>query len=177
MKSITLKRISNSKDPLLAGVSKLYEEAFPPIARIESSKLLQLIDKHKNLDFNVICEDGKFCGFAMIWNLGTFRYFNYLATCPKYRNTGLGAQVIETVRKQSSLPFIGEVEPPVTEIQKRRLAFYKRQGLLVLSENPTILNDYHPGNDLWLVSTEYVNNINFIQQEIIDKVYKVSHED
>ncbi len=177
MKSITLKRISNSNDPLLAGVSKLYEEAFPPIARIESSKLLQLIDKHKNLDFNVICEDGKFCGFAMIWNLGTFRYFNYLATCPECRNMGIGAQVIKTVRNQSPLPFIGEVEPPVTEIQKRRLAFYKRQGLLVLSENPTILNNFHPSNDLWLISTEQVNNIDFIQQEIIDKVYKVSHED
>lgn len=177
MKSITLKRISTSDDPLLAGVPKLYEEAFPPIARIESEKLLQLIDKHKNLDFNVICKDGKFCGFAMIWNLDTFRYFNYLATCPEYRNMGLGAQVIKTIRKQSPLPFIGEVEPPVTEIQKRRLSFYKRQGLVVISENPTILNNFHPGNNLWLVATKTVNNIDFIQQEIIDRVYKISHED
>lgn len=31
---MTLKRITSSTDPLLAKVPKLYEEAFPPIARL-----------------------------------------------------------------------------------------------------------------------------------------------
>ncbi len=172
---MTLKRITTSTDPLLAGVPKLYEEAFPPIARIDSRQLLRLIDKHENLEFYVICKDDEFCGFAMIWNLDTFRYFNYLAICPWCRNKGLGAEVIDTIRKQSTLPFIGEVEQPISEMQKRRLAFYKRKGLVVISENPTILNNFHPGNDLWLISTNPVSDIDFIQQEIIDKVYKVSH--
>lgn len=172
---MTLKHITNSGDPLLAGVPELYEEAFPTIARIESSALLQLIDKHQNLEFYVICEGEEFCGFAMIWHLGTFRYFNYLAMRPECRNRGLGAQVIDAVIKQSPLLFIGEVEPPITPIQKRRLAFYQRQGLVVLTENPTILNHFHPGNDLWLLASQPLTNLDFYQQEIIAKVYKVAH--
>jgi GNAT superfamily N-acetyltransferase len=171
---MTLRRITTSGDPLLSGVPQLYEEAFPPIARIESSALLQLIDKHQNLDFYAICEGEDFCGFAMIWNLGTFRYFNYLATRPECRNKGLGAQTIAAIR-QSPLPFVGEVEPPVTPIQKRRLAFYQRQGLVVLTEHPTILNRFHPGNDLWLIASQPLTDLDFYQQEIIDKVYKVAH--
>lgn len=172
---MTLTHINSSNDPLLAGVPELYEEAFPPIARIESKSLLQLIDKHKKLDFIAICDKGNFCGFAMIWNLGSFRYFHYLTTLPECRNNGLGAQVIDAIRKQSPLPFISEVEPPVTEIQKRRIAYYKRQGLFIISDNPTTLNNYHTGNDLWLIGSEPATNIDFIQQEIIDKVYKIAH--
>ena len=166
-------RITSSKDPLLEGVPALYESAFPEIARIPSEKFLKLIDICPQLNFNVITDNGSFCGMAIVWKLDQFWYFEYLAVVSEYRNKGIGRQVLKEIFLQTDLPIVGEVEPPVLDIQKRRLAFYGRHGLHVVSENPVVLNGYHSDNRLCLVSTKPLEDSEHIQCEIINKVYAV----
>ena len=155
-------RITGSHDPLLSGVPALYESAFPAVARIPSKKLLQLIDKEPQMAFNVISVKGKFCGMAIVWDLDKFRYLEYFAMLPHCR-----CQVC----RQSSQPIVAEVEPPETDIQQRRIAFYCRNGFHVDSQYPDILNGFHKDNPLWLVASQSLVNSDDCQREIIRSVY------
>ena len=172
---IKLVKITSSKDPLLAQVPELYEKSFPEVARIDSQRLLALIDEHPEMTFNVITVDGEFAGMAVLWDLGRYRYFEYFAMVPSYRNSGIGAQVLKTLHQESDLPIVGEAEPPVSEMQKRRIAFYLRNGFHVELENPAILNGYHSDNILYLLSTKPIDDTDLCQQLILSKVYSVMH--
>lgn len=168
-----LVKVTSSKDPLLEQVPQLYELSFPAVARIDSQRLLELIDEHPELTFNVITHDGEFAGMAILWELGTFRYFEYFAMMPYFRNKGLGAMVLKSLLQESDLPIVGEAEPPLTEIQQRRLAFYERNGFHVELENPRILNDYHSDNLLYFLSSQQLDDADECQRQIISKVYNV----
>ena len=94
---------------------------------------------------------------------------------PSYRNSGIGAQVLKTLHQESDLPIVGEAEPPVSEMQKRRIAFYLRNGFHVELENPAILNGYHSDNILYLLSSKPIGDTDHCQQLILSKVYSVMH--
>ena len=164
-------RITDSHDPLLSGVPALYESAFPAVARIPSKKLLQLIDKEPQMAFNVITVKGKFCGMAIVWDLDKFRYLEYFAMLPHCRCQGIGTEVLGELCRQSSQPIVAEVEPPETDIQQRRIAFYCRNGFHVDSQYPAILNGFHKDNPLWLVASQSLVDSDDCQREIIRSVY------
>ena len=164
-------RITDSHNPLLSGVPGLYESAFPAVARIPSKKLLQLIDKEPQMAFNVITVKGKFCGMAIVWDLDKFRYLEYFAMLPHCRCQGIGTEVLGELCRQSSQPIVAEVEPPETDIQRRRIAFYFRNGFHVDSQYPPILNGFHKDNPLWLVASQSLVDSADCQREIIRSVY------
>lgn len=164
-------RITGGHDPLLSGVPALYESAFPAVARISSNKLLQLIDKEPQMAFNVITVKGKFCGMAIVWDLDKFRYLEYFAMLPHCRCQGIGTEVLGELCRQSSQPIVAEVEPPETDIQRRRIAFYFRNGFHVDSQYPPILNGFHKDNPLWLVASQSLVDSADCQREIIRSVY------
>ena len=173
---VRLVKITSSKDPLLAQVPELYETAFPPVARIASHNLLALIDERPEVSFNAITHHGEFCGMAMVWELGDFRYFEYFAMMPGCRNRGFGARALKQLLQQSDLPVVGEAEPPESELQKRRIAFYLRNGFHVELENPRILNGYHSDNLLYFLSSRPLADADECQRQIIEKVYKVMRD-
>ncbi len=168
-----LVKVTSSSDPLLAQVPFLYESAFPPIARICTQGLLELVEEHPAMTFNAITDNGSFCGMAVTWDLGDCRYLEYFAVLPSMRNKGIGAQALAALKGQSATPIVGEAELPVLDIQKRRIAFYLRNGFLVVSDNPSILNGYHSDNLLCLLSTSPLDDAEECQRQIIDKVYRV----
>ena len=71
--------------------------------------------------------------FAAVYELDGMLFLEHLAVSEEYRNMGLGAKIL------SELIALGknvclEVELPNTDINKRRIAFYERNGFF--------LNDY-----------------------------------
>lgn len=164
-------RITDSHDPLLIGVPALYESAFPSVARIPSEKLLQLIDQYPQMKFNIITVRGKFCGMAIVWDLDKFRYLEYFAMLPHFRCQGIGTEVLGELCRQSSQPIVAEVEPPESDIQRRRIAFYRRNGFHVHSQHPSILNGFHKDNPLWLIASQPLQDSDACQHEIIRAVY------
>ena len=71
--------------------------------------------------------------FAAVYELDGMLFLEHLAVSEEYRNMGLGAKIL------SELVALGknvclEVELPNTDINKRRIAFYERNGFF--------LNDY-----------------------------------
>ena len=65
-------RITSSQDSRLVGVPALYEQSFPVVARIPSDRLLALIDVLPQMAFHVVCQEGTFCGMAVVWGLGIY---------------------------------------------------------------------------------------------------------
>ena len=60
-------------------------------------------------------------------------YGEHLAVRPSLRGHKIGTHVIEWLLGRSLRPFIFEVEPPTTEMARRRIAFYERNGLGVVA--------------------------------------------
>lgn len=69
--------------------------------------------------------------FLAIWELSGFTFIEHLASDPAVRGQGLGAAVL----KEAAQLFPGrrclEVELPETELAKRRIAFYERNGFFL----------------------------------------------
>jgi GNAT superfamily N-acetyltransferase len=79
------------------------------------------------------------------WSLDDFTFLEHLAILPTHRNKGIGGGVIELAKKQLA-PFLLECEPPETEIAARRLAFYRRCGLLQ-NDHPYIQPSYRENEE------------------------------
>lgn len=173
-----LKKITRSTDPLLEKFPALYESAFPDDERIETEKFVTLIENCESMTFNAIIENDEFCGMAVIWELGICRYLLYLAVLNEKRNMNLGAKTLERLLKESDLPIIGEVERPINEINKRRIAFYKRNGFHIELENPTILNEAHSSSTcvLQLIASSPLPDADKCQKRVVDIVYKSLEE-
>ncbi len=73
-------------------------------------------------------------GFIAIWQLEDFAFIEHFAVNPIYRNQGLGTLILQEIRRLTGCQICLEVELPQTDLAKRRIAFYKRNGFY--------LNDY-----------------------------------
>jgi len=66
--------------------------------------------------------------FVAVWDFQTFYFLEHFAVNPAFRNHGLGACVLQELQALLSRPLCLEVELPDTELAKRRIAFYERNG-------------------------------------------------
>lgn len=169
-----LLKITSGKDPRIAGVPELYEEAYPIEERTETSRLLQMIEVCPEMTFNAIMDDSdEFAGMAVIWELGICRYLLYLAVLKEKRNMGLGAAALTSLKKESGLPLLLEVELPTDDLKQRRIGFYERNGFHIEAENPAILNSNHKYENyrLMLMADAPVPDCEECQRRIVDTVY------
>ena len=174
-----LVRITSSTDPRIARVPELYEEAYPIEERTETSRLLQMIEVCPLMTFNVIMDDDdEFAGMAVIWELGLCRYLLYLAVLKEKRNKGLGAATLKSLKEESDLPIILEVELPSDALKQRRVSFYIRNGFHIETDNPFILNSSHTYEDcfLMLMSSAELPNCEECQRRVVNVVYRGMHD-
>lgn len=114
---------------------KIMDEAFPDseLRTYEGQKMLLKNEKyhiHEELD-----ENGTLVGFLAYWKLASCVFFEHLAVSLKFRGQGIGKNILLKNIKDARLPIFLEVEPPETELAKRRIAFYERLGFC--------LNDFY----------------------------------
>lgn len=107
---------------------RLYLSAFPlPERRTESEWRAMLLGGGP-FRADAIVHGGKFAGFISHWLLDGFRYVEHFAVLPRMRGSGVGGWAIDRM-KDGGLPVVLEVEPPATEMARRRIGFYERHGL------------------------------------------------
>lgn len=80
------------------------------------------------------CEENRIIGGTAIWQLSDFIFIEYLVVNKSFRNCGTGAEILKELKAFYNLPLVLEAEPPETDIAKRRISFYQRNGFF--------LNDY-----------------------------------
>ncbi len=73
--------------------------------------------------------EGRVIAFMAVWELEEIIFLEHFAVRPECRNSGIGGrflrELIDSFPRQACL----EVELPETELARRRIAFYERNGL------------------------------------------------
>ena len=73
--------------------------------------------------------------FIAVWEFNKFAFIEHLAVSPEHRNGGIGAYILNELVGLLGKTVCLEVEPPETEMAKRRIGFYKRNNFF-LNEYP-----------------------------------------
>ncbi len=122
----------------LAACTALYEAAFPPEERRPTAAWQALV-KGGDTRFEALAiadAKGDPAGFITTWTLPSARYVEHFAIHSGLRGGGLGGRAFASLREKAttSLPLVLEVEAPVDELTRRRIAFYERHGMHLLRD-------------------------------------------
>ena len=134
-------RITTPKHPLYADAIALYQLSFPLHEQRESASQIEILG---NLDyhFDVVCDDDRFVGEVLYWNIGSALYIEHFCILPSMRNKHYGQKILAALQDR---PLILEIDPPMDAISRRRKGFYERCGF-VENPYPHTHPPYHKGN-------------------------------
>lgn len=108
----------------------IFEEAFEPALRRSRQGQTALL-AHKNYNFDVYkTSGGEAQAFLAWWDFGDFAFGEHLAVKKNLRGQGVGCGIVKDLLSKNNTLVI-EVEQPDNEINKRRIAFYERNGLIL----------------------------------------------
>lgn len=73
--------------------------------------------------------------FIAVWEFDKFVFIEHFVVNSQYRNAGIGAKILNEMLELHDKTVCLEVEPPETEMARRRIGFYKRNNFF-LNEYP-----------------------------------------
>jgi len=126
---ISLQKITSADIAWYSYAEELLVTSFPVEEYRELAEQRHRTDHSSSFSLQIILLDSSPVGFISWWNFTDFLYIEHLAIDPLKRNIGIGEKVLYNTRQLVKLPIVLETELPVTEISKRRIAFYQRNGL------------------------------------------------
>jgi len=112
----------------------LYNESFPCDER-RSIVAQNEILKNPVYHFNLIYYNNTFIGFILWWQFSKLSYIEHFAISSNLRGQGYGNLVLSQFAQNRSNTIILEVEPPFSNISKRRIHFYTTLGFKLSEEN------------------------------------------
>lgn len=122
------------------------------------------------------CGENRMIGGTAIWWLTDFIFIEYLAVDKAFRNKGTGAEILKELKALYNLPLVLEAEPPETDMAKRRIGFYQRNGFFLNTypyEQPAY-SETQAAVPLMIMTTEgYINPERFtdVKRAIYKEVY------
>ena len=173
---MNIERIISTTHPLYQRAMELYSISFPAHEQREAHSQKQILTQDA-YHFDVICDEGKFIGEILYWEVAGFFYIEHFCILPAMRNKHYGQKILNAYQ---STPLILEIDPPVNEISTRRKGFYERCGFV---ENPYrhIHPPYHAenhGHELIIMSSprkleanEYACFNHFLQDIVMKDAY------
>lgn len=108
----------------------LLKHSFPPEERRTSAGQTDLLAQPAYRLTVRREKDGKITGFFAWWQFDSFRYGEHFAVDEAMRGGGIGGEMLHMLTAADE-PFVLEVEPPETDIARRRIRFYQRAGFVV----------------------------------------------
>ena len=151
----TLQEIHTS-DAAYSWVEQLWLASFPRNERRDIEAQRYNTDALANFHCMLAEDDGKAVGFITYWHFGDFCYGEHLAIDPICRNKGYGAQILSALNNQLSnfnsklsapMPFVLEVELPIDDLSRRRIAFYARNGFTLWRDCACVQPPYRLGDE------------------------------
>ncbi len=124
----------STDDPLYLDTERLMMSSFPEDERRPIEEQRHLTDNDPHFHPHAIIHDGHLCGLANTWHFNGVRYIEHLAIMPSQRAHGIASDVL-TILKAGGDPIILEVEPPMTDEARRRVAFYEHNGFRLLDRD------------------------------------------
>ena len=123
-------------------VYALLEQSFPPEEYRDREKQKALFQKEAYTAYG-LRNAGRLQALIALWNFGHVVYIEHFAVEESSRNLGLGSRILNMVKNMVSCPLCLEVELPETDLAKRRIAFYERNGF-TYNDYPYIQPAYSP---------------------------------
>lgn len=105
-------------------VYAIMERSFP-LEEYRSYEGQKALFKEPAYRIYVAKEKGEILGFAAVWQLENWLFLEHLAVDPQCRNRGIGAKLLGFLAENRCCL---EVELPKTDIARRRIGFYERNG-------------------------------------------------
>ncbi len=121
-------------------------------------------------------EEQEIAAFLAVWELEKLTFIEHFAVTPALRGGGMGGKMLQELLGVCPKPVILEVELPKTEIARRRIGFYERNGF-VLNEfvyRQPPLQEEVPPLSLYLMSyPDALDEQSFawVRGELYTKVY------
>lgn len=127
-------------------VEKLFVDAFPPDERRPLAAQRNNTDNNGRFRCLLATDEGQTpTGFITCWDLGVCLYVEHFATSPEIRGAGIGSTILRNFLSMSGKPVVLEVEHPDTDIARRRIGFYRRNGFELWEDVDYIQPPYAPG--------------------------------
>ena len=134
-------RITRVDHPLYAEAMALYGISFPAHEQREAASQARILGQEA-YHFDAFCDEGRFVGEILYWELDGTLYIEHFCVQPAQRNKGYGQRILASLPARTR---ILEIDPPVDEITRRRKGFYERCGY-VENPYPHVHPPYHRGN-------------------------------
>ena len=128
-------------------VEQLWLAAFPEAERRDAAAQRRNTDSNPLFHCLLAESDGQPVGFITYWDFDTFCYGEHLATSLSVRNRGMGAQILHLLFDRIRRPFVLEAELPEDDLTSRRVAFYRRNGLVPWTDFPYTQPAYRKGGE------------------------------
>ena len=106
----------------------IMEKSFPRDERRPREEQLALFGLDCYQVFGMTDQKGTVIAFIAIWDLESVVFIEHFAVSPEYRNGGIGGQMLRELIQMLHKDVCLEVEPPDTDLARRRIAFYERNG-------------------------------------------------
>ena len=172
-------RIQDGGHQLMAALGQLYEASFPEQERRTMPQLLQLLPE-PGMHVHALTLGGQMAGLSIHWLFDDFLFLEHLAIIPPLLGQQLGRQAVQWLQAQTKGPLVLEVEHPVHETSRRRIAFYERSGLILHPDFPYQQPSYQKGGapvPMHLMTSETVadsalhNIAATIRQHVYERFY------
>lgn len=176
---ITLTRITDADNPILAELLPIYIEAFPPRERRNEEQLKRLINESSNMHFNVVLLEGKTAGLFVYWDMSDFFFLEHLAISANMRNHKTGQHVLNWIAENLNELRLMEVEPITSdEFAPRRIAYYKRNSYKILDKSyqQPSYSDRNMHYPMWIMGNHETAELTKYLEEIITEVYTNHYE-
>ena len=153
-------------------VFSIMQKSFPIDEMRPYREQKELLSNSKYKIF-VAFEDGKIIAFAATWQFDDLLFLEHLATDPTMRGQGIGAKMLDFLTADKTKMICLEAEPPTSEITRRRIGFYNRNGFY-LNEYPYIQPPISKGRSpVPLMIMTYGKKIDKSRfEQIRDRLYK-----
>lgn len=124
---VKLQRIL-TEDKLYAWAMELLAVSFPSEERRDDDLQRQFMS-HPDYRLQAIMDGDEPVGVVGYFDVADFIYFENFCVAPHKRNNGYGSQALKLLTSLGKT-FILEAELPTDELTRRRIAFYKRNGMV-----------------------------------------------
>ena len=153
-------------------VFAIMEQSFPQNERRPYAEQRALLDR---ADYRLygFQENNAVIAFAAVYQFDAFLFVEHLAVTPSHRNRGLGALLLKELRVVLKNHICLEVEPAETEMAKRRIGFYQRNGFY-LCPFPYVQPAISKGNTL--VPLKIMSTKGILDEYEFEEIKKVLYE-